>query len=94
MKIRACQLLSDGVNCAPLPMDVKSKGKNKIGTWRSLVARFAGGEEVAGSNPVVPTILKKRNHLRWFRFLISGLQDENAVRAHSPSRGPAYRGLI
>ena len=28
------------------------------GTWRSLVARFAGGEEVAGSNPVVPTILK------------------------------------
>lgn len=24
--------------------------------WRSLVARFAGGEEVAGSNPVIPTI--------------------------------------
>ena len=23
--------------------------------WRSLVARFAGGEEVAGSNPVIPT---------------------------------------
>jgi hypothetical protein len=24
------------------------------GTWRSLVARFLGVEEVAGSNPVVP----------------------------------------
>ena len=58
MKIRACQLLSDGLNCAPLPLDVESEGKNNIGTWRSLVARFAGGEEVAGSNPVVPTIIK------------------------------------
>lgn len=26
-----------------------------IGTWRSLVARYTGGVEVAGSNPVVPT---------------------------------------
>gem|GEM_PF-5433819 len=25
------------------------------GTWRSPVARFLGVEEVAGSNPVVPT---------------------------------------
>ena len=25
------------------------------GTWRSLVARLTGGQEVAGSNPVVPT---------------------------------------
>ena len=58
MKIRACQLLSDGLNCAPLPLDAVSEGKNNIGTWRSLVARFAGGEEVAGSNPVVPTNLK------------------------------------
>ena len=31
-----------------------------IGAWRSLVARFAGGEEVAGSNPVVPTIFSKK----------------------------------
>ena len=23
--------------------------------WRSMVARFTGGEEVAGSNPVIPT---------------------------------------
>lgn len=26
-----------------------------IGAWRSLVARTAGGREVAGSNPVAPT---------------------------------------
>ena len=25
-----------------------------IGVWRSLVARSAGGREVAGSNPVAP----------------------------------------
>ena len=56
MKIRTCQLLSDGLNCASLPLGVESEGNYNIGTWRSLVARFAGGEEVAGSNPVVPTI--------------------------------------
>ena len=32
------------------------------GTWRSLVARTLGVREVAGSNPVVPTITI--NHLR------------------------------
>ena len=26
-----------------------------IGAWRSLVAHFAGGEGVVGSNPTVPT---------------------------------------
>ena len=26
------------------------------GVWRSLVARSAGGREVAGSNPVTPTV--------------------------------------
>ena len=29
-------------------------GQLKNGTWRSLVARLTGGQEVAGSNPVVP----------------------------------------
>ena len=28
-----------------------------IGAWRSLVARTAGGREVAGSNPVAPIFL-------------------------------------
>ena len=28
--------------------------KTFIGVWRSLVARTAGGREVAGSNPVAP----------------------------------------
>ena len=27
------------------------------GAWRSLVARTAGGREVAGSNPVAPSIV-------------------------------------
>ena len=29
-----------------------------VGVWRSLVARTAGGREVAGSSPVTPTIEK------------------------------------
>ena len=32
----------------------------RIGTWRSLAARYTGGVEVAGSNPVVPTFLQIR----------------------------------
>ncbi len=32
-------------------------GVGAVGTWRSLVARTLGVREVAGSNPVVPTIL-------------------------------------
>ena len=31
--------------------------KSEVGTWRSLVAHYAGGVGVAGSNPVVPTII-------------------------------------
>ena len=69
MKIRTCQLLSDGLNCASLPLDAKSEGNHNIGTWRSLVARFAGGEEVAGSNPVVPTNLKNGITSGGFVFL-------------------------
>jgi hypothetical protein len=30
--------------------------KEIIGAWRSLVAHFAGGEVVGGSNPLAPTI--------------------------------------
>ena len=29
----------------------------RCGVWRSLVARTAGGREVAGSNPVAPIFL-------------------------------------
>gem|GEM_PF-3389563 len=34
--------------------NTESDLKEVIGTWRSLVARLTGGQEVAGSNPVVP----------------------------------------
>ena len=37
------------------------------GVWRSLVARTAGGREVAGSNPVAP--IGKSVVLRHFFFL-------------------------
>ncbi len=36
---------------------LKARAKEGIGTWRSLVAHWHGGPEVAGSNPAVPTIL-------------------------------------
>ena len=29
----------------------------RFGAWRSSVARLSGGQKVAGSNPVAPTIM-------------------------------------
>ena len=34
-----------------------------VGVWRSLVARTAGGREVAGSNPVAP--IRSRDVRTW-----------------------------
>ena len=31
------------------------------GVWRSLVARTAGGREVAGSNPVAPSLIDEKD---------------------------------
>ena len=33
---------------------------NKNGMWRSLVAHLTGGQGVAGSNPVIPTIFPRK----------------------------------
>ena len=30
---------------------------NMIGTWPSLVRRLTGGQEIGGSNPLVPTMI-------------------------------------
>ncbi len=45
-----------------------------VGTWRSLVARTLGVREVAGSNPVVPTILSPALKPKFFgqRFTRDG----------------------
>jgi hypothetical protein len=40
-----------------------------VGTWRSSVARTLGVGEVAGSNPVVPTIYEKLRHINVFQAL-------------------------
>ena len=34
---------------------------NEYGMWRSLVAHLTGGQGVAGSNPVIPTIFTREN---------------------------------
>lgn len=36
---------------------IRAAYSEHIGVWRSLVARTAGGREVAGSSPVTPTII-------------------------------------
>ena len=36
-------------------MNAAGNSRRDDGVWRSLVARSAGGREVAGSNPVTPT---------------------------------------
>ena len=33
---------------------------NEYGMWRSLVAHLTGGQGVAGSNPVIPTIFPRK----------------------------------
>ena len=43
--------------------------KTADGVWRSLVARSAGGREVAGSNPVTPIFYCKIKGLRDFGTL-------------------------
>jgi hypothetical protein len=40
------------------------EGLGVDGTWRSLVARFLGVEEVAGSNPVVPIRIQTQDERR------------------------------
>ena len=46
--------------------------KINVGAWRSLVAHFAGGEGVVGSNPIAPTIdLELAPLLGLFRFTFS-----------------------
>ena len=41
--------------------------KTADGVWRSLVARSAGGREVAGSNPVTPIYTDKSKVFRCFK---------------------------
>ena len=42
-----------------------------IGVWRSLVARSAGGREVAGSNPVTPILSLQRMQRYFFALFQS-----------------------
>ena len=51
-----CGRLADAVFGQLVTCQPSWRGTN-IGVWRSLVARFVRDEEVAGSNPVTPTIL-------------------------------------
>jgi hypothetical protein len=43
----------------------------KVGVWLSLVERFVRDEEVAGSNPVTPTILSCGELIASSSFLFS-----------------------
>ena len=38
-------------------LSLPEQGGDCHGVWRSLVARFVRDEEVAGSNPVTPTVV-------------------------------------
>ncbi len=50
-----------------------------FGTWRSLVAHLTGGQGVAGSNPVVPTVVVSQVIINGCSetpsFTVSGLCD-------------------
>ena len=65
----------------------------RYGVWRSLVARFVRDEEVAGSNPVTPTVKRLVRHT--FRFWVGAIelqvQQQSTARQRkmSPSRRSA-----
>jgi hypothetical protein len=68
----------------------------RYGVWRSLVARFVRDEEVAGSNPVTPTVKRLVKYI--FRFWAGAIelqvqQQSTAARQckMSPSRRSASR---
>src|SRR3954451_7816977 len=61
----------------------ETPGQTGTGTWRSLVAHLTGGQGVAGSNPVVPTVRRvfAGEHLRGpFSYGPS-----SRIREHRPS---------
>ena len=75
-----------------------------FGTWRSLVAHLTGGQGVAGSNPVVPTIrsIKPAGNSGFFcyqgginHFLITDQSRFNhgRFRAYRATGMPAFRYL-
>jgi hypothetical protein len=66
------------------------------GVWRSLVARFVRDEEVAGSNPVTPTVERLVKYI--FRFWAGAIelevQQQSTAASQckmSPSRRSASR---
>lgn len=66
------------------------------GVWRSLVARTAGGREVAGSNPVAP-ILKSVGcliliGLRHFFILMEAGDNEDERQSGIVKLGFAFEG--
>ena len=68
----------------------------RCGVWRSLVARFVRDEEVAGSNPVTPTVKSLVKYM--FRFWAGALELEVQQQSTaapqckmSPSRRSASR---
>lgn len=50
-----------------------------IGVWRSLVARTAGGREVAGSNPVAPIYSYNKKNKKYTNFITLFKNPKNEV---------------
>ena len=65
--------VSDLLYCRALPgcdtIGNAVYGTSYVGMWRSLVARFVRDEEVAGSNPVIPTRNLNEPYGARFHFL-------------------------
>jgi hypothetical protein len=68
----------------------------RCGVWRSLVARFVRDEEVAGSNPVTPTVERLVRYILgfWIRDVELQVQQQSTAARQckmSPSRRSASR---
>lgn len=81
--------VSDLLYCRALPgcdtIGNAVYGTSYVGMWRSLVARFVRDEEVAGSNPVIPT---RNLNERAIRSLVLFPRDD--MRAAGAGHAPLH----
>lgn len=59
------------------------------GMWRSWLARTAGGREVAGSSPAIPTIYSSRRSC----ILLSTYESANTKTNRKATLGCAWRDI-
>src|SRR5665647_1249402 len=62
--------------------------------WRSLVAHLTGGQGVAGSNPVIPTVFSQVSNLEPFGLAVAREDSAGNLRVREPFRAQQGGGAV